>query len=597
MKETENLLYKDSLEKLEKELHDVREIDDLLEKEISSGKEFLKQKETELSEAEQKLKATEDLNLELCRTVEGLKRECKEVEVTRKNLEKQILELSEDNTRQNREIECLHEVNGNLESELGMLHKEIEEHRIREENLSSELQERSNEFELWEAEAATFYFDLQISAVREVLFENKVHELAGVCETLEDESVSKNEEIEQMKERVGFMESEIGGLKAQLFEYAPLVVSLRDNIASLEQNTLSWTKLNATDNQEPKVVESALHLHGKSCQELMEDSNSGIPNGISDLQELQARIKAVEKGQEKDEQKEERQLGDELNDNINLQKAKPKIPEVKNGEETVVQMIRCLSYGKLLRTDRSIDHIVNESRKQAYDAPAEDDIVYHQFEAVERESEDPSSELQVEKELGVDKLEVSRSVTELNQVGNKRKILETLASDTQKLTSLQTTVQDLRRKLETNGRSKKAKDVDIETMKEQLLEVEESVVELVDMNGQLTKDVEESPSCSNGRASPELEEAGNVQRKRVSEQARTGSEKIERLQLEVQKIQYVLLKLEDEKKGKGGDKFSRRTSTVLRDFINRGRGSSESGRKASFCGCFRPSSSGNPGDV
>ncbi|WKA03363.1 hypothetical protein VitviT2T_021476 [Vitis vinifera] len=71
-------------------------------------------------------------------------------------------------------------MNGNLESELDMLHEEIEEYRIRGEKLNSELHERSNDFELWEAEATTFYFDLQASSVSEVLFENKVHELTGV---------------------------------------------------------------------------------------------------------------------------------------------------------------------------------------------------------------------------------------------------------------------------------------------------------------------------------------------------------------------------------------------------------------------------------
>uniref|UniRef100_A0A5B7BUD0 Putative centromere-associated protein E n=1 Tax=Davidia involucrata TaxID=16924 RepID=A0A5B7BUD0_DAVIN len=652
MKETENLLLKDSFEKLEKELHEVREINDQLKQEISSGKDFLRQRETEVSEAEQKFKVTEDLNSELCRTVEGLKRERKELEVTTENLEKQILELSEGNMSQNKEIECLREVNGNLESEVCILREEIEECRIREENLSSELQERSNEFELWEAEAATFYFDLQISTISEVLLENKVHELSGVCENLEDESASKTLEIEQMKERVSFMEAEIGVLKAQLFAYAPLIVSLRENIASLEQNTLFWTKLNAADDQEPKVAESAFHLRGKSSQELVEDQNSAMPNGISDLQGLQTRIKAVEKvvvgqmersamqeslktnikleaamkeieelkskcglDQEKVKQKEERELGDELGDNIKLQKTKPRISEVRNGimmkDIPLDQVSDGSLYGIRRRAnsraddqmlelwetadgDCSTGHAFNESQKQAY-APAEDDIVHRRFDDRERKSEDPS-ELQVEKELGVDKLEVSRSVTKPNQGGNKRKILERLVSDAKKLTSLQTTVQDLRRKLEANKKSKKAKDVDFETVKEQLQEVEETVVQLVDMNGQWTKDTEESPPCLDGIASTELEEAGNVRQKRVSEQARKGSEKIGRLQLEVQKIQYVFLKLEDEKKGKGINRFSRsRTSTVLIDFIQSGSRRRGSGRprKARFCGCFRPSTSGD----
>ncbi|KAI8002278.1 Protein NETWORKED 1A [Camellia lanceoleosa] len=252
MKEMENLLLKDSMKKLE-ELLEVRDFNNQLRREISTGKNFLCQKEIKLLEAEEKLKATEDLNSELCGTVEGLKKQHEESILMKENLEKHIFELSEENTSQNKEIECLREVNGTLDSELGILREDVEVHRIREENLSSKLQEIGNDFEMWEAEAATFQFYFKISDIREVLFENKCNELTGVCETLENENASKTVEIEQMKERVGFMETEIGGLKAQLFAYAPAIDSLRDNIASLEHNVLSPPELNVADNQEQKV--------------------------------------------------------------------------------------------------------------------------------------------------------------------------------------------------------------------------------------------------------------------------------------------------------------------------------------------------------
>ncbi|THG07248.1 hypothetical protein TEA_023761 [Camellia sinensis var. sinensis] len=252
MKETENLLLKDSMKKLEEELLEVRDFNNQLRHEISTGKNFLCQKEIKLLEAEEKLKATEDLNSELCGTVEGLKKQHEESILMKENLEKHIFELSKENASQNKEIECLREVNGNLDSELGILREDVEVHGIREENLNSKLQEIGNDFEMWEAEAATLQFDLQISDIREVLFENKFNELTGVCETLENENASKTVEIEQMKERVSFMETEIGGLKDQLFAYAPTINSLRDNIASLEHNVLSLPELNVADNQEQK---------------------------------------------------------------------------------------------------------------------------------------------------------------------------------------------------------------------------------------------------------------------------------------------------------------------------------------------------------
>ncbi|CAL5413821.1 unnamed protein product [Camellia sinensis] len=157
------------------------------------------------------------------------------------------------------------------------------------------------------------------------------------------------------------------------------------------------------------------------------------------------------------------------------------------------------------------------------------------------------------------------------------------------------TVENLRRKLEMNKKRKKAKSIDFETVKEQLQEVAETIVQLVEVNGQLSQNIEQSPLHLDGNASPELEEAGDVQRKRVLEQARKGSEKIRWLQLEVPKIHYVLLKLLDEKKNNEKSRFSRsKTTTILRDFIHSGR-SSPRRKKAGLFGCFRLPTNGDEG--
>lgn len=225
-----------------------------LKQDILSREYLLSNRDKQLSDAEQKLIITENLNLELCRSLEELKKVYEEIEITKENLEVRILQLSDSNISQHEEIQFLLEAKGKLEEKLGTLNEQIAERKIREENLNSELQERHKEFELYDAEASTFYFDLQVSAIREVLVEEKVHELTGVCDTLQDESSSKTEVIEQMKERVNSMEREIGGLKAQLLAYAPAIASLRDDIKSLEHNTLSWGKHVGGDNRTPKVM-------------------------------------------------------------------------------------------------------------------------------------------------------------------------------------------------------------------------------------------------------------------------------------------------------------------------------------------------------
>lgn len=641
MIEEENIHLNESVEKIGKELSEAKDLNDQLCIQLSIGKDFLRQKATELTEAEQKLKATENLNVELCTKVEDLKMEHEESRLIRENLERQILEVLEDSTIQKNEIECLREVNENMESTVAILHKEIKEHRIREENLNSVLQEKRDEFELWDAEAATFYFDLQISAIREVLLENKVQELAGVCESLEDETVAKGMEIEQMKERVSFLESELGGLKTQLCAYVPVITSLGDDIASLEQNAILHTKLFVAGNRETEDKEMAIHLHENSCQELKEDQSTVIPDGILYLQKMQTRIKAVEKTvvgemerlatqesintnikvedvmeetedlkpkgtlhQKKGIRKEEMELGNDLES----RKTKPEngilmkdIPLDQVSDSSFYGRSRIdngraddqmLELWETAEQECSQGPMVNETQKQA-SAPVED-VAHHKFEDRVK-SQDPSLELQIEKELGIDKLEISTSVTEPNQDVNKGKFLERLASDGQKLMSLQTTLQDLKKRMEMNKRSKKASDIEYETVKRQLQEVEESVLQLVDVNDKLTKDMEDSPSSLDGRPSVELEEAGNVHRKRVTEQASKGSEKIGHLQFELQNIECILLKLEDEKKSKGKYRFpENRTGSLLRDFIySGGRRNQRRRKKSCFCGCTRPSTDGD----
>lgn len=183
-------------------------------------------------------------------------------------------------------------------------------------------------------------------------------------------------------------------------------------------------------------------------------------------------------------------------------------------------------------------------------------------------------ELEVEKELGVDKLELSKATAETIQDG-KRKILERLASDAQKLAILNMTVQDLKKKPVTKKKSNKGNAIEHETVKKQIEQVEGAVKELADINDQLTKDIEESSS--------------SVQRRRVTEQARRGSELIGRLQFEVHNIQYILLKLADEKNNKGKNRLSRPTGVLLRDFIHIGKKNSRRRSKMCLCGCSRPS--------
>lgn len=649
MKEAENMLLKESVQRLETDLLEEKDTNDGLKKDILGAEVVLRQREAEIVEVEEKLIAEENRNSDLCRSMDALKAEYQQSSEMKENLERHLLTLSEDKSFQNKEIEGLREVNANLVSELCKLHEECEEQRIREGYLYSELEAKNNEFELWEAEATAFYFDLQISSICGALYENKVHELTEVCESLEDETTSRALEIGEMKGKLSSMENEIEVLKAQLSAYVPVIASLRDDVASLERNALLQTKLRVPDVMEPKCTDIIIHPQ-ESFSNKEKDSQSSTPTGVQDLQKLQSRIKAVEKAMEEEINKlvlqgcykgkqevtvmneieemkpqrspskkvrdmEKKMRGPSLSDSLIFQDVKPEAADVKKGilmkdipldqgSGSSSFRLRRRVKGGTERTDdqmlelwetaesNGLNRTVKVSQKPALSV-IERGLVTGQLEISKQKTAHPSSSCDVEKELSVDKLELSPSITEPHPDTTSRKILDRLASDAHKLTSLHTTAQNLRRKLEGNKKSRKAKDVDLDTVKEQLQEVQETVLQLVDLNSQLMRNIEESsPSTPEGKASGELKEAASIRRRKVSEQARKGSEKIARLQLEVQKIEYILLRLEDEKKSKGRGRFSRsRTGIILRNFIYNGRKNSGKKKKAHMCGCFKPNNS------
>ncbi|KNA24784.1 hypothetical protein SOVF_012500 [Spinacia oleracea] len=615
VKEMENLALKASMEELEDMQHELSARNDQLRREISDEKELRNQKERELSEAELKLKAREDVNAELCGTVQYLEKNYENLEVTRAILEQQMVELSYDNKYQEKEIVSLRDANENLESEVGKLHEEIEEYKIREVILASELHERSSEFELWEAEADSFYFDLQISSVREVLFENKVHDLSSLCESLEDVSNQRSLEIETMKQRVTSLESEAATLKSQLTTCLPLIASLKDNVALLEKNPILQSKLHTTSTTE---IQEHFEQTGQS---------STSSRGFSELVKLQDRIKVIEDILQKE--KEMVSVQERSNTNMRLEAALKEIEElksrinshhqeehrrsswvsvsetcdVKSGEEMKdipldqasgrsFQSVsrkgsagsdhdQMLELWEAAEQDSSHDQVISEVHEQGTDT-IEDEIV-------DQTSLNPTPESQFEKELGVDRLELSTRGTQSSKKGTKKKVLERLSSDAQKLISLQVSVQEMKGKTEPKKRRKKGEDVEYDTFRGQLQDVENSVVHLMDINAELIRSIEENSVTSEVRVERMTDEVESAWQRRVSEQVRIEAENIGKLEVEMQRMQYVLLRLKDDKKSKDKEDGSRTSaSSVLREFFYSRVRKNKKQKKPRFCGCLRP---------
>ena len=380
------------------------------------------------------------------------------------------------------------------------------------------------------------------------------------------------------------------------------------------------------------------HLHVEHSQDCSENQIAMVPEGNSDLQDLQTRIKAIEKGLI---EMERLALEEHLDTNAKLEAAMKQIEELKSqrsfrreniqtsrhlnpqqeeeelGDGTcddrklhtkdimLDQISECSSYGISRRETAEVDDqmlelwettdpngsialTVAKAHKGAT-AP----VGYHQVVAEGHKSEHPSSEIMVEKELGVDKLEISKRFVEPGQEGNKRKTLERLASDAQKLTNLQITVQDLKKKVQFTEDSRNVKGIEYDTVKGQLEEVEGAILKLCDSNSKLTKNIEDN-SLSDGKPAMELEESRSVRRGRISEQARKGSEKIGRLQLEVQRIQFLLLKLDDEKESKAKTRISEpKRRVLLRDYLYGGRRTTHKRKKAHFCSCVQSPTTGD----
>jgi hypothetical protein len=203
----------------------------------------------------------EDEKRELHKMVEDLKCKYDEVEVIRSDQEMQIIKLLGDYDQKIKEAENIREVNQKLESEIRRLHEEFQEVKDRKENLSHELVKERNEVELQESQAVALFGELQISAVREALFEGKLCELLKICESLEDGNCSKDMEIDQLKERVSTLEGGNAELKALVAAYLTAFMSLRDCVTSLEKHTLPDATLHEGDSKESKVISIRLILN------------------------------------------------------------------------------------------------------------------------------------------------------------------------------------------------------------------------------------------------------------------------------------------------------------------------------------------------
>lgn len=293
-----------------------------------------------------------------------------------------------------------------------------------------------------------------------------------------------------------------------------------------------------------------------------------------------------------------------LDFSANLQEARKQI-EVLKLKEILDDDLTEMNYEKMLK-DIQLDLIQTCSGRRAESvgqekknvAPADDkvhdvrgiigpssnhiheDLRPPQSESLEKDNSKQSpADLMVVKELGVDKQELPRSITREPHQEWKNKVIERLSSDAQRLNTLQSSIQDLKTNTEAS------EEHELESVRYQIREAEGTIIQLIDTNSKLSKKAEEFTSAD-GLDGDNIDLRSRHQRK-ILERARKMSEKIGRLELEMQKVQQALLKYEEQSSSRSSKTTQRRSKVQLVEYLYGRRPDSRKQKRCSPCGCMR----------
>jgi hypothetical protein len=199
----------------------------------------------------------------------------------------------------------------------------------------------------------------------------------------------------------------------------------------------------------------------------------------------------------------------------------------------------------------------------------------------------PSTDQMSEKELGVDKQMVPKKIgTAESHQEWKKNIIERLSSDSQRLVELQSGLNELKSNIELSEENKgKFTSQKMESITAQLRDVEDTIFQLIETNNKLSKRVDEVDCNIEGGS-----DADTIYKsqKKLSDHARKASEKIVQLELDLQKVQSMLLKLEvDNASGNKGSGVRKRTKVLLAEYLYGRKRDSRRQKKTPRCGCMR----------
>ncbi|XP_062205599.1 protein NETWORKED 1D-like [Phragmites australis] len=580
--------------------------------ELESCMSQLMQKDDELLEAEEKVQFLQEKNMELCGVVGSLQVAIEGAKVVKGELEKKITTLTEQCTTKDDEILRL---------------------RQAYETLQLEVDQYEREFVVLMGDAVT---SLVNSAVYEekalnLMMEGKATEISAITlkELLMKVIYSRDARIEELQKKLTGIQEEHAELKAELGTHLALIASLSDHVSVLEDDTLSLSEPFSTEGKEETARVP-----------LLQEDNNGpeshcFPEGTPELQGLISRIEALQVVVRNVKDCQDQELTESAaklaaaNAEIQNLKARggsrmeakeiysdnEKQKDVERTKGKHIQMVKdieldqistCPPYGTgaaLYPLGSGATAELDDDMLQLWEAAernckiqtAKSSSSELDIQAVEEvKSEYPSSELVRGRDLGINKLEMSKGPVEPHEEWSKN-VLERLTSDAQILLSVQASIEELKRKMEGPSKGKSPINSEYSSVSAQLHETEGYVLEQINFNNKLIKKADNYPALSD---SMNAEREGYSSRRRIAEQVQKGSENVARLELELQKIQYVLLKLEEEHEYRKLKVSDKRTRVLLRDYLygrkDRGGGQKKKKKRVPFCGCVRPKSRTEP---
>ncbi|KAK8962562.1 hypothetical protein KSP40_PGU005875 [Platanthera guangdongensis] len=583
---------------LEVDLFTTRLLSEDLIHHVENAENLLKINNMEFLNAYNKLQCTQEEITELHTKIDATNKEVIEAKMMRVLFEERIAILLKSNTHKDAEIVIINEKNRMLDEKLNNLNGIVEVLRKSEHNLSSVLQNKVDELGRCEGEILNLLNEIQVSAVNEAVFEDKMFEWAVASEVLEiyvlvqrkilNEGITLTKANSfELKKKYDDLAKENSELKAIWSECLPLYISLDNGIATVEKHARQLANLHEdqnlplTDHQEETIDETR------------KGDLPAVAGVLVVLQNLVSRVESIEKlmTDTRNHLEYERFL------HASPSEARRRETEGLNTEgsdqdENQSGQTSRTKNGQLMK-DIELDQVSNSIAPSRIQSAESEDQMLKLWETAEKDYNNsvsnhhdieefdvdfPSSGIAAEKDLGVDKLEKS---TKESQEDWNRRLMERLSTDAWKLSALMTTVKELEEKMERSGTGKVLDSSKLEVMQKKVKQAEKEILELVDTKEKLTKKVEEYLKPSNRERTRWLD------RMQVFEQAQMELDRIEKLEMELQEIYFSFAHLKEEAERGKTRENDRKPRVLLRDYINGWR-VVKARKKGHLCGCMRP---------